>query len=132
MGLDYKRKNLRIRPRSRTLTHVQDAMLDDIVAPSEVVGRRCVCAASPLFRYWISLFNGLFTNLPVFIPISWCVLRCIYRWRVRADGSKLMKVHLDPKDKAKDNLEEKLWTFAAVYKRLTNKDAAFMFPDHVY
>ncbi|OEH79189.1 40s ribosomal protein [Cyclospora cayetanensis] len=93
VGLDYKRKNLKIRPRSRTLTSVQDAMLDDIVAPSEVVGRR---------------------------------------WRVRADGSKLMKVHLDPKDKAKDNLEEKLWTFAAVYKRLTNKDAAFLFPDHVY
>ncbi|CDJ49432.1 40S ribosomal protein S7, putative [Eimeria brunetti] len=93
VGLDYKRKNLKVRPRSRTLTSVQDAMLDDIVAPSEVVGRR---------------------------------------WRVRADGSKLMKVHLDPKDKAKDNLEEKLWTFAAVYKRLTNKDAAFLFPEHVY
>ncbi|CDJ30879.1 40S ribosomal protein S7, putative [Eimeria mitis] len=93
VGLDYKRKNLKVRPRSRTLTNVQDAMLDDIVAPSEVVGRR---------------------------------------WRVRADGSKLMKVHLDPKDRAKDNLEEKLWTFAAVYKRLTNKDAAFLFPDHVY
>ena len=61
-----------------------------------------------------------------------CLLRCMNRWRVRADGSKLMKVHLDPKDKAKDNLEEKLWTFAAVYKRLTNKDAAFMFPEHVY
>ncbi|KAL8274313.1 hypothetical protein Esti_001767 [Eimeria stiedai] len=91
VGLDFKRKNLKIRPRSRTLTNVQDAMLDDIVSPSEVVGRR---------------------------------------WRVRADGSKLMKVHLDPKDKAKDNLEEKLWTFAAVYKRLTNKDAVFMFPDH--
>ncbi|CDJ37234.1 40S ribosomal protein S7, putative [Eimeria necatrix] len=93
VGLDYKRKNLKVRPRSRTLTNVQDAMLEDIVAPSEVVGRR---------------------------------------WRVRADGSKLMKVHLDPKDKAKDNLEEKLWTFAAVYKRLTNKDAAFLFPEHVY
>lgn len=40
MGLDYKRKNLKVRPRSRTLTNVQDAMLEDIVAPSEVVGRR--------------------------------------------------------------------------------------------
>lgn len=40
VGLDYKRKNLKMRPRSRTLTSVQDAMLDDIVAPSEVVGRR--------------------------------------------------------------------------------------------
>ncbi|KAL8437968.1 hypothetical protein ACSSS7_000538 [Eimeria intestinalis] len=52
VGLDFKRKNLKTRPRSRTLTSVQDAMLDDIVSPSEVVGRR---------------------------------------WRVRADGSKLMK-----------------------------------------
>lgn len=48
------------------------------------------------------------------------------RTRVRTDGSKLMKVHLNPKDQV--NVETKLETFSAVYKIMTNKDVAFEFP----
>merc|ERR1712118_69772 len=51
------------------------------------------------------------------------------RTRCRIDGSKLLKVFLDSKDKDKDNGEEKLQTFAVVYNKLTNKDVSFEFQD---
>jgi small subunit ribosomal protein S7e len=51
------------------------------------------------------------------------------RMRIQADGKKLMKIFLDDKDK--DTVEEKFKTFAAVYKKLTTKDAEFMFPEVV-
>jgi small subunit ribosomal protein S7e len=50
------------------------------------------------------------------------------RTRISLDGSKLLKIILDPKDKDKENIESKLPAFAAVYKKLTNKEAQFMFP----
>jgi small subunit ribosomal protein S7e len=77
-----------MRPRSRTLTTVQESILDDIVYPTLIVGKR---------------------------------------QRTRADASKILKVHLDSKD-AKD-IDYKLKTFAAVYKKLTNKPVEFVFPD---
>lgn len=49
------------------------------------------------------------------------------RVRCHVDGSKLYKVYLDPKDKV--NVEAKLDTFATVYKKLTNKDVVFLFPN---
>ncbi|KAK8734174.1 hypothetical protein OTU49_006044 [Cherax quadricarinatus] len=74
------------RPRSRTLTCVHDAILEDLVFPAEIVGKRI---------------------------------------RVRLDGSRLMKVHLDKAQQT--NIEHKVETFAAVYKKLTGKEVNFEF-----
>ncbi|XP_050203728.1 40S ribosomal protein S7 [Mercurialis annua] len=75
------------RPRTRTLTAVHEAMLEDLVLPAEIVGKRI---------------------------------------RYRVDGSKIMKVFLDPKEK--NNTEYKLDTFSAVYRKLSGKDVVFEYP----
>ncbi|CAE1270109.1 RP-S7e [Acanthosepion pharaonis] len=51
------------------------------------------------------------------------------RIRIKADGSKLIKVHLDKNQQT--NIEHKLEVFRGVYKRLTGKDVVFEFPDYV-
>merc|ERR1711993_41503 len=83
------RNQKQMRPRSRTLTAVHDNILDDLVYPSEIVGKRI---------------------------------------RIKLDGSRLMKVHLD---KAQwSNVEHKTDTFTAVLKKLTGKDVLFEFPSY--
>ncbi|GAB4827878.1 40S ribosomal protein [Ancistrocladus abbreviatus] len=75
------------RPRSRTLTSVHDNILEDLVQPAEIVGKRV---------------------------------------RFRLDGSKIMKVFLDPK--ARNDTEYKLESFTGVYRKLCGKDVAFEYP----
>jgi len=62
-------------------------MLEDIVYPTEIVGKRI---------------------------------------RYKVDGSKMLKVLLDPKDQ--HHVETKLDTFGEVYKSITNKEVSFEFP----
>merc|ERR1712115_527935 len=76
------------RPISRTLVAVHTAILDDLVYPAEIVGKR---------------------------------------QRVRLDGSRLHKIHLDKNQQT--NIEHKMDTFAAVYKKLTGKEVTFEFPE---
>merc|ERR1712029_1270275 len=76
------------RPRSRTLMAVHNAILDDLVYPAEIVGKRI---------------------------------------RIRLDGTRLFKVHLDKTQQT--NIEHKTDTFANVYKKLTGKEVTFEFPE---
>merc|ERR1711881_74636 len=76
------------RPRSRTLHAVHAAILDDLVFPAEIVGKRI---------------------------------------RFRLDGTRLFKVHLDKNQQT--NIEHKVDTFSAVYKKLTGKEVTFEFPE---
>jgi len=75
------------RPRSRTLSAVHESILEDLVYPTDIVGKRL---------------------------------------RFRLDNSRLLKIYLDKKDQA--NVESRLETFAGVYKKLTGKQAQFLFP----
>merc|ERR1711862_234060 len=83
-----RNKQKQKRPRNRTLTSVHSAILDDLVFPAEIVGKRM---------------------------------------RVKLDGSRTTKVFLDKSQQTQ--VEHKVGTYAAVYKKLTGKDVAFEFPD---
>ncbi|KAF6161165.1 hypothetical protein GIB67_007806 [Kingdonia uniflora] len=75
------------RPRTRTLTAVHDSILEDVVYPAEIVGKRI---------------------------------------KYRVDGTKIIKVFLDPKQR--NETEYKLETFTGVYRKLSGKDVVFEFP----
>jgi len=86
MDKNFARKGIAVRPRNRTLTAVHESILEDVVTPTEIVGKRT---------------------------------------RINADGSKLLKVFLDKKDR--EAVEEKLAVFSSVYRTLTTRDAEFYF-----
>jgi len=75
------------RPRSRTLTAVHEAILQDLVYPVEIVGKRT---------------------------------------RTKEDGSKIMKVVLDEKERG--GVDHRLDTYSEVYRRLTGRGVGFEFP----
>lgn len=79
------------RPRSRTLSSVHEAILGDLVFPSEIVGKR---------------------------------------QRVKLDGKRLLKVHLDKNKQT--NIEHKIDAIGQVYKELTGKDVVFEFPEPIF
>ncbi|CAG0919422.1 unnamed protein product [Notodromas monacha] len=84
-------KSKQKRPRSRTLTAVHEAILEDLVYPAEIVGKRI---------------------------------------RIKLDGSRIIKVHLDRNQQT--NVEHKVETFRAIYKRLTGKEVDFEFPEPIF
>merc|ERR1719297_484659 len=78
------------RPRTQTITAVQREILNDVVFPTSIVGKRT---------------------------------------RFRVGGKRLLKVYLDPKD-SKD-IESRIPTYEAVYRKLTKKNVKFLFPRYV-
>merc|ERR1712130_484382 len=78
------------RPRTQTITAVQNEILNDVVFPTKIVGKRT---------------------------------------RFRVGGKRLLKVYLDPKD-SKD-IESRIPTYEAVYRKLTKKNVKFLFPRYV-
>ncbi|MBA0683642.1 hypothetical protein Gohar_010385 [Gossypium harknessii] len=88
------------RPRSRTLTAVHEAMLEDVVLPAEIVGKRT--------RYRIDGSKIMKANVLSF------------------SATLFGQVYLDPKER--NNTEYKLETFSAVYRKLAGKDVVFEFP----
>jgi small subunit ribosomal protein S7e len=83
----YKEKGQQKRPRSRTLTAVHEAYLQDILYPNIYIGKRI---------------------------------------RMRVNGTRLVKILLDPKDR--ELTEQKLDVWAAVYRKIANKDVVFEYP----
>jgi len=52
------------------------------------------------------------------------------RIRIRLDGSRLIKVHLDKTSQT--TIEHKIETFASVYKKITGKEVNFEFPEPLF
>ena len=97
------------RPRSRTLTSVHEKILEDLVFPTEIVGKRTRVAVDG------SKLLKVYVHLALIRPAE------CSRELTRLDPS-----FLDSKDAT--SLEYKLDSFSSVYRRLTGKDVVFEFP----
>jgi len=52
------------------------------------------------------------------------------RTRIRLDGSRMLKIHLDKTSQTQ--VDHKTDTFSSIYKKLTGKDVSFEFPDPIF
>ena len=94
------------RPRSRTLTNVHEKILEDLVFPTEIVGKRTRVSVdgSKLLKVYVISYTRVLEHRLTCWPCSF----------------------LDSKDST--SLEYKLDSFSSVYRRLTGKDVVFEFP----
>ena len=60
-------------------------------------------------------------------PLVFIIIYKNLFFRIRLDGTRLFKVHLDKTQQT--NIEHKTDTFAGVYKKLTGKEVNFEFPE---
>lgn len=86
------------RPMSRTLTHVHDKILEDLVFPTEIVGKRTrvLTDGRKIIKVYVLLLENLTSRF------------------------------LDSKDSS--SLDYKLDSFSSVYNKLTGKQVVFEFP----
>ena len=100
------------RPRSRTLTNVHEKILEDLVFPTEIVGKRTR----------VSVDGSKLLKVYVLRALSHTALAS------GSDNSDMLTVYrfLDSKDAT--SLEYKLDSFSSVYRKLTGKDVVFEFP----
>ncbi len=99
---------------------VHDAILDDLVYPTEIVGKRT--------RYKVDGSKVLKVCAEHGNASHGCISRLLLRGSANCllPASLREQVYLDPKDR--NTTEYKLDTFAGVYKKLTGKDVSFEFP----
>ena len=104
------------RPRSRTLTAVHDAMLEDVCHPAEIVGKRVRYRldGSKIIKV-IAYFLVIYVDVLEVVFCSCYNLTCMF-----------LQIYLDPK--ARNDTEYKLETFSGVYRKLSGKDVVFEYP----
>lgn len=94
------------RPMSRTLTAVHDKILEDLVFPTEIVGKR------------VRVRPDGVKIIKVYVSLSSFVFMWVF--------CMLMSRFLDSKDSS--SLDYKLDSFSSVYNKLTGKTVVFEFP----
>lgn len=114
IGKKNRRKRQK-RPMSRTLTAVHDAILEDLVYPTEITGKRIRIRldGSRLYKVYDVCSSPAHPHI-IHFPNCRALTRPPFSLR-----------YLDKKDQ--NNVEYKLDTFARLYKKLTGKQVAFLF-----